>query len=64
VYAVCPPRRICWTPLFHARRGPKPGLDWAGDGFDPKCRTTMVLHVPIHFVDMRADFGTYQSGPE
>jgi hypothetical protein len=59
-----PPRRICWSPLFHARRGAKPGYDWTGAVYGPKCRAAMVLHEPIHFVDTQADFDTYEWGPE
>jgi hypothetical protein len=58
------PRRICWSSLFHPRRGPKPGLEWTGRGFGPLCRAAMVLHEPIHFVDPQANFDTYEWGPD
>jgi hypothetical protein len=58
------PHRICWSQLFHARRGPKPGYEWTGDGFGPKRRAAMVLHEPIHFVDSRANFDVYEFGPD
>jgi hypothetical protein len=58
------PRRICWSPLFHSSRDPKPGYDWAGDGFGRLCCAAMVLHEPIHFVDPQANFDTYEWGPE
>jgi hypothetical protein len=58
------PRRICWSPLFHASRNSKAGYDWAGRGFGPLCRAAMVLHEPIHFVDPQADFDTYEWGPD
>ncbi len=48
-------QRICWSPLFHPLRTTKPGYDWAGDGYGPKARAAMVLHEPIHFVDLQAD---------
>ena len=59
-----PPRRICWSPLFHALRASKPGYDWAGTGFGRLCRAAMVLHEPIHSVDPLANFDTYEWGPE
>jgi hypothetical protein len=56
---------IRWTPLFHARTsGPRPGMQWTGDGFGPMCRAAMVLHEPIHAVDAHADFDVYEWGPE
>jgi hypothetical protein len=56
---------IRWTPLFHARtNGPRPGMQWTGDGFGPLCRAAMVLHEPIHAVDAKADFDVYEWGPE
>ncbi len=58
------PHRICWSPLFHPRRGPKSGFEWTGLGFGPKCRAAMVLHEPIHFVDPHANFDTYEWGPD
>jgi len=58
------PRRMCWSPLFHPRRGPKSGFEWTGLGFGPKCRAAMVLHEPIHFVDPHANFDTYEWGPD
>jgi hypothetical protein len=61
---LTPPRRICWTPIFHASRTSKPGYDWAGGGFGRLCRAAMVLHEPIHFVDALANFDTYEWGPE
>jgi hypothetical protein len=63
-YTPLPPRRICWSPLFHPRRPPKPGYEWVGLGFGPLCRAAMVLHEPIHFVDRQANFDTYEWGPD
>lgn len=60
-------QRICWSPLFHPMREAKPGYDWAGAGFGPKCRAAMVLHEPIHFVDLQADGNDpeiYETSPE
>jgi len=59
-------RSICYTPLFHERTlaAARPGLEWTGDGFGPKCRAAMVLHEPIHFVDPLGNFDTYEHGPE
>ncbi len=58
------PRRICWSALFHVREATKPGYEWTGAGFGPKCRAAMVLHEPIHFVDPKANFDVYEWGPE
>ena len=56
--------RTNWSPLFHSRTsGPRPGLDWTGDGFGPKCRAAMVLHEPIHMVDTRRGLDIYEHGP-
>lgn len=58
-------QRICYSEIFHPRTtGPRPGRDWAGDGFGPKCLAAMVLHEPVHFVDTLANFDTYEHGPE
>lgn len=56
--------RVNWTPLFRVRSsGPRPGRDWTGDGFGPKCRAAMVLHEPIHIVDSRGGLDIYEHGP-
>lgn len=55
--------RVNWTPLFRPRSsGPRPGRDWTGDGFGPKCRAAMVLHEPIHIVDSRGGLDIYEHG--
>lgn len=55
---------INFSPLFHSRSsGSRPGLDWTGDGFGPKCRAAMVLHEPIHVVDSRGGHDIYEHGP-
>jgi len=59
-----PFQAICWTPLFHGRVVRRPGLEWSGPGFGPKCRAAMVLHEPIHAVDSAADFDVYEHGHE
>lgn len=58
---------IRWSQMFHPWVGEppnRPGLDWTGSGFGPKCRAAMVLHEPIHHVDIRGNFDIYEHGPE
>jgi peptidoglycan hydrolase-like protein with peptidoglycan-binding domain len=58
---------IRWSPVFHTWVGNppnRPGLDWTGHGWGPKCRAAMVLHEPIHNVDILGNFDVYEHGPE
>ena len=56
--------RVNWSPLFRVRSsGPRPGRDWTGDGFGPKCRAAMVLHEPLHIVDSRGGLDIYEHSP-
>lgn len=60
--------RINFSPLFHSfhspAAGPRPGMDWTGPGFGPKCRAAMVLHEPIHIVDSFGGHDIYEHGPQ
>ena len=56
--------KVNWSQLFRVRSsGPRPGLDWTGDGFGPKCRAAMVLHEPLHMVDSRGGLDIYEHSP-
>lgn len=56
-------QRICFTPEFHVFLDDypaRPGMDWSGQGWGPKCRAAMVLHETIHYVDPQAQFDIYE----
>lgn len=56
--------RINFSPLFRVRSsGPRPGRDWTGDGWGPKCRAAMVLHETIHTTDSRGGHDIYEHLP-
>lgn len=56
--------RINFSPTFRVRSsGARPGRDWTGDGWGPKCRAAMVLHETIHITDSRGGHDIYEHLP-
>lgn len=56
--------RVNFSPLFRVRdTNRRPGRDWTGQGFGPKCRAAMVLHETIHTCDSRGGLDIYEHSP-